>query len=372
MGDSKIVLFSYDEFNQPNNPFRKRIPLQQQESNLPSYVVHLPDPALVAERKRHDQPNDQDLQKVYHNALKALYQLADSPRLYHLQDEMQKPITLRGHVVQYLNGQTVHELVPEDQKTILGDYWRVLRLRPPTNQFSAGKPHLEYIPNNTHGYNEVKMTLDNVKRLKIKPTRYWNKALVKDVPSDILYSLSDYYPGLPFEADIIRDNEYLHLPKFRIYETVFLQDQGPQIADSSAPDEDKPCKRVDVQRTIDSLIGCGALPDAEQASLEHYFIDIEEYLEKYEGYLREWPFLVAQRLLKMQVARLKNIKHALTEKLNNHPLSTANTAVFGSNTNQGNPPAAADTTSQSGGTEGDNSQSAIRSGPMTGLSGGGI
>ncbi len=51
-----------------------------------------------------------------------------------------------------------------------------------------------------------------------------NEALVKDVPSDILYSLSDYYHGLPFEANIILDNEHLHLPKFRIYETVFLQD----------------------------------------------------------------------------------------------------------------------------------------------------
>jgi hypothetical protein len=371
MGDSKIVLYSWDEFIQPNNPFRKRTPLHQQRSNLPGYIVQLPEPALVAERKQPDQQYDQDLQKVYHNALKAIYQLADSPRLYLLQDEGQNPITLKGQVIQYLNQQAVHELVPENQKTILGDYWRVLRLRPPTNQFSAGKPHLEYIPNNTYAYNEIKMTLDNVKRFKIKPTRYWNEALVKDVPSDILYSLSDYYPGLPFQADIVRDNEHLHLPKFRIYETVFFQDQEPQVADN-VPDEDKPRKRVDVQRTIDSLVGCGALPDAEQVTLESYFIDIEEHLNRYEGYLREWPFLVAQRLLKMQVSRLKNIKHALTEKLNNHPLSTANTAVFGSNPNQGNPPAPADTTSQSGGTKGDNSQSAIRSGPMTGLSGGGI
>jgi hypothetical protein len=274
-------------------------------------------------------------------------------------------------VIQYLNQQAVHELVPENQKAILGDYWRVLRQRPPKNQFSAGKPHLEYIPNNTYGYNEVKMTLDNVKRLKIKPTRYWNEAIVKDVPSDILYSLSDFYPGLPFQAYISRDNESLGLPNFRMRETVLLQDQGPPMADN-VPDEDKPRKRVDVQRTIESLIGLGALPDGEQTSLEHYMLDIQEHLNRYEGYLRDWPFLVAQRLLKMQVTRLKNIKHALTEKLNNHPLSTANTAVFGSDPNQGNPPAPADTTSQSGGTIGSNSQSAIRSGPMTGLSGGGI
>ncbi len=41
---------------------------------------------------------------------------------------------------------------------------------------------MEYIPNNTYGYYEVKMTLDNVKGLKIKPIRYWNELLVKDVP----------------------------------------------------------------------------------------------------------------------------------------------------------------------------------------------
>ncbi len=170
-----------------------------------------------------------------------------------------------------------------------------------------------------------------------------------------------------------RKYESLGLPIYRIYETIFFQDHGPQIADN-VPDEDKPRKRVDVHRTIDSLIGLGILPNGEQASLEHYMLEIEEILNRYEGYLREWPFLVAQRLLKMQVARLKNIKHALTEKLNNHPLSSANTAVFGSDQNQDNPPtsAPADTTSQSGGTMGNNSQSAIRSGPMDGLSGGGI
>jgi hypothetical protein len=71
----------------------------------------------------------------------------------------------------------------------------------------------------------------------------------------------------------------------------------------------------------------------------------------------------------MQVTRLKNIKHALTEKLNNHPLSTANTSVIGSENNR--PPAPADTTSQSGGTTGNNSQSANRSGHID-PSGGGI
>ena len=214
------------------------------------------------------------------------------------------------------------------------------------------------------------MTLDNVKRLKIKPTRYWNELLVKDVPDDILYSLSDYHPGLPFEADIIRDNESLGLPIYRIREAVFLQDQVPPRADNDS-DWEKLRKRVDVEGTIANLVSLQALQDKEQATLERYMLDVEEVLKRYEGYLQEWPFLVAQRLLKMQVTRLKNIKHALTEKLNNHPLSTANTSVIGSNNNNGNPPAAADTTSQSGGTMGNNSQSANRSGHID-PSGGGI
>jgi len=43
-------------------------------------------------------------------------------------------------------------------------------------------------------------------------------------------------------------------------------------------------------------------------------------------------------------------------------LSSANSAVFGSDLNQGNPPAAADTSSQSGGMIGNIPQSANRSG----------
>jgi hypothetical protein len=146
IGDARVVIFTMTDFALPTNPFRKRIPAPLQRS-IPGYVVHTPELAFIAARKRHDQETDQDLLVVYHNALKALYQMTGSSRLYLLHDEMKTPRTLLGQPIQYLNGQAVHELVPESQKQSLGDYWRVLRVRPPTNKFSAEKPHLEYIPN---------------------------------------------------------------------------------------------------------------------------------------------------------------------------------------------------------------------------------
>ncbi len=48
---------------------------------------------------------------------------------------------------------------------------------------------------------------------------------------------------------------------------------------------------------------------------------------KYANLITQLPFLVAQRLLKMS-SRLRVIKAALAEKLNNHPLNTKNVAGF--------------------------------------------
>jgi hypothetical protein len=285
-GDARVVLFTMTQFSESTNPYRKRLSAPLQRSNLPGYIVQTPDPAFISARKRQDQATDQDLCVVYHNALRALYQLGESPGLYCIHDEMKQPRTLRGLAIQFLNGMAVHELVPENQKLILGDYWRVLRVRPATSNFKAGQLQLEYIPNNIYSYYEVKTTLDNVKRLKIKPTRYWNELLVKDVPSDILYSLSDYHPGLSYEANIIRDNESLGLPIYRICETVFLQDPAPPAADGVA-EEDKPRKKVNVEATIAKLIGLGALPDEEQETLEHYMLSVEEIPKRYERYLQE-------------------------------------------------------------------------------------
>ncbi len=108
--------------------------------------------------------------------------------------------------------------------------------------------------------------------------------------------------------------------------------------------------------------------------------------DKYAYHIRNWPFLVAQRLLKMHVPRLRMIKTAVTEKLDDHPLSSVNSASFSNDTtvNQrinaaaaaaGMSPLAdvshnipycysaeAANTPQSGGASGNPSQSAIRPG----------
>ncbi len=99
IGDARVVLFMMSDFIQPTNPFRKRIPTLLQRSNIPGYVVNTPEPALVASRKGHDQIHDQDLMVVYHNALRALYQMTDSSRLYFLHDEMKTPMTLLGQPI---------------------------------------------------------------------------------------------------------------------------------------------------------------------------------------------------------------------------------------------------------------------------------
>ena len=84
------------------------------------------------------------------------------------------------------------------------------------------------------------------------------------------------------EANIIRDNESLGLPIYRIRETVFYQDLVPPGADND-PDREKPRKRVDVEFTIANLISLGALQDEEQATLEQYMLEVEDVLKDTRG-----------------------------------------------------------------------------------------
>jgi hypothetical protein len=125
---------------------------------------------------------------------------------------------------------------------------------------------------------------------------------------------------MPREAVIVKDNEALGLPVYR-----------PDEAKFGNVDPASGRKTDDVNGTIQALIGFGAIPDEEQASLESYMCNVQEMIMKYERLHKCWPFLIAERLLKIQKGRLHHIKQALTEKLHNHPLSSANCASFGSN-----------------------------------------
>jgi hypothetical protein len=231
-------------------------------------------------------------------------------------DESTKRIVdLHKNAVGSSRGQNpdTHGLLEEIQKKSLGDFWRVLRTRPATNATKAKNPDVEYIPNNTYPYYLVKKTIDQkYPNIKVCPSRYWNETPAKDVADDVLYSLSEYWPGMPFDCDIIRDNGELRLPVYRNLEARF---DKADPANNKAP--------IDPAATIQQLVVYGANPDSSQQSLKD---------NMYANHIRNWPFLVVQRLLKMQLSRLRIIKTALTEKLDDHPLSSANSASFSNDT----------------------------------------
>jgi hypothetical protein len=187
--------------------------------------------------------------------------------------------------------------------------------------------------------------------VSIKPTRYWNETCVKDVHDEVLYSLAEFCPGLPREANIVADNQYLgiHYP-YHMLECISRYDNSGKRTDP------------DVEATVTALLMVRALPNREQAALEDLMENIQEVTNRYFHWTRKWPFLAAHRLLTMQLIRCNHIKKVLTELLKNHPLSSANSASFTSSANPGNPPTSAGSSSQSGGTMDYSSQSAFRSG----------
>jgi hypothetical protein len=198
---------------------------------------------------------------------------------------------------------------------------------------------MEYVPNDTYSYYQVRKTLAQIAHVHIKPCRYWNELPAKEVPDDILYSLSEFWPGMPRDADIIRDNVKLGLHHSRMYE------QKPLPSETTMGGKER--KLNDGNYTIAHLLRTGAIPNDEQTSFEEYMIRIQEMDIKYATLITQWPFLVAQRLLKMQSSRLRVIKAALAEKLDNHPLNTNNVAGFNnpnasSDINNGNNPLDAD------------------------------
>jgi hypothetical protein len=158
-----------------------------------------------------------------------------------------RPVGLtRGH-----NPDT-HNLLEEIQKTSLGDYWGVLRTRPPTSATTAQTPNIEYIPNNTYPYCDVKKTIgQKYPHVKVRPSRFWNESPAKDIADELLYSLSDYWPGIPIQTDIVVDNYSLGLHVYKNLEARY-----------SPPDMITGKRAVNATATIQRLVELWAIPDA--------------------------------------------------------------------------------------------------------------
>jgi hypothetical protein len=139
-----------------------------------------------------------------------------------------------------------------------------------------------------------------------------------------LYSLAEYCPGLPREANIIADNQYMGVHPYRMLECLSKYDDVGKRTDPN------------IEATITALITYGAIPNREQTALEDRMDKVQEITNKYFQWSKSWPFLAAHRLLTMQLNRCNHIKRVLMELLNQYPLNSANNASFTSSFNSGN------------------------------------
>jgi hypothetical protein len=323
-------------------------------SMSPGHSIMLPDDTLVIPRLAPNQSFDAYTQKVYHQVLLAIHQMIRSHNNYYVQELGQgctHYVNLKGQKVGvYAHGNSLYDLLADKQRASLGDFWKVLRVRPSPAGDKAQWAVYEYIPNDTYSFYKVKKTLKQMHGCTIKPSRYWNETCALSVQDHILYSLAEYCPGLPRDANIVADNQYLGIHPYRMLESLSKYDDVRKKTDP------------DIEATITALMTYGTIPNREQRALEDLMEKIQEVTNRYFHWTKNWPFLAVHRLLTMQLNRCNHIKKVLTELLPNHPLNSANSDSFTSSVNPGNPPASAGSSSQSGETMDYSSQSAYRHG----------
>jgi hypothetical protein len=194
------------------------------------------------------------------------------------------------------------------------------------------------------------MTLKQVHGYAIKPSRYWNETCVAAVSDHVLYSLAEYCPGMPREADIVPSNRYLGIHPYHMLENISKYDDAGKRTEPN------------IEATITALITFGTIPNREQRALEDLMVKVQQVIDSYFYWSRNWSFLAANRLLKLQLIRCGHIKRVLTELLPKHPLNSANSASFTSNDNSGRTFASAGSSAQSGETMDYTSHSAHRRG----------
>jgi hypothetical protein len=197
--DSKILLFNAKEFYENHNPHTVQPARAHDRSTDPGQLIRSPSDSFVRCRLPLSQSYDQTGHRAYYKAMDALYQAGVSIEHYYVMEGKSSRYFVNLHGEHMKGWQSrgpttgTHDLLDEIQKESLGDL---------------------NIPNSVYTYYRVKTTLMQVLNMPVKLTRYWNELLVKDVPNDILYSLSDYCPGMPKEAVIVEDNEALGLPVY--------------------------------------------------------------------------------------------------------------------------------------------------------------
>jgi hypothetical protein len=264
----------------------------------------------------------------YNSALRAIYEVRQSVQIM----ESGRIVDLRGTPISNVYPIDPHYLLEENQKLSLGDFWRVLRHRPVKNVMKSSNPDIEYIPNNTYPYYQVKKTLVQSARVQVKPCRYWNELPANIITDDIFYSLSDYWPSMPQNVDIINENTLLGLPLYRMNEQSKTAVVPARIGAKSHMANDH-------SYAIEFLLSTGAVSSDDKVSFEEYLTTICEAEMKYVNHIINWPFLVSQRLLRLQQQRLKTIKRALVERIDRFSLSDANSTGDGNlNPNVGNDP----------------------------------
>jgi hypothetical protein len=111
------------------------------------------------------------------------------------------------------------------------------------------------------------------------------KPCALSVQDHILYSLAEFCPGMPREANIVADNQYLGIHPYRMLENVIKYDD---VGKRTEPD---------TEVTITALVTFGTIPNREQRALEDLMEKVQEVTNRYFYWTKNWPFLAAYRLL---------------------------------------------------------------------------
>ncbi len=103
-------------------------------------------------------------------------------------------------------------------------------------------------------------------------------------------------------VNIVNDNQQLGLDAYRMREQ-------KRTNISPAPSI-KPYRVHDHAYTLEYLLATQAIADTEQTTLEDYMTRVHEMDILLTDHIANRPFLAAQRLLKLQLSRLRVIKQA--------------------------------------------------------------